>query len=45
MSYPFTNIQGKIRPVIEEIILQNRVEFNVEEESSGLPAFGEEPDS
>ena len=31
--------QGKIKPVIEEIILQSRVEFNVEEENSGVLAF------
>ncbi|MGB0681535.1 MAG: hypothetical protein ACPGOV_02455 [Magnetovibrionaceae bacterium] len=29
----------KIRQVIEEIILQSRVEFNVEEENSGILAF------
>jgi hypothetical protein len=33
--------QGKIKPVIEEIILQSRVEFNVEEENSGVLAFGQ----
>lgn len=32
--------QGKIKPVVEEIILQSRVEFNVEEENSGALAFG-----
>ena len=26
--------QGKIKPVIEEIILQSRLEFHVEEENS-----------
>lgn len=31
--------QGDIRPVVEEIILQSRVEFNVEEEAGGVLAF------
>ena len=31
--------EGNIRHVIEEIILQSRVEFNVEEENSGVLAF------
>ena len=31
--------QGEIKPVIEEIILQSRVEFNVEEENNGVLAF------
>lgn len=31
--------QDKIKPVVEEIILQSRVEFNVEEENSGVLAF------
>lgn len=36
--------KGKIKPVIEEIILQSRVEFNVEEENSGVLAFNNSAD-
>lgn len=41
LIYKFDKIvnEGKIKPVIEEIILQSRVEFNVEEENSGIFAF------
>jgi len=37
----FDNIvsQGKIKPVVEEIILQSRVEFNVEEENGEVLTF------
>lgn len=40
ISY-FDNIvsEEKLKPVVEEIILQSRVEFNVEEENSGVLAF------
>ncbi len=31
--------EGKIKTVVEEIIFQSRVEFNVEEENSGILAF------
>lgn len=37
-------LQGKINPVIEEIILQSRVEFNVEEEDKGILAFDKTSD-
>lgn len=36
--------QGSIKPVIEEIILQSRVEFNVEEEDGGVLAFDKTAD-
>lgn len=36
--------QGQIRPVVEEIILQSRVEFNVEEEGGGVLAFDKSND-
>ncbi len=35
--------EGEIRPVIEEIMLQSRVEFSVEEENSGVLAFNFAP--